>query len=69
MISPEIPHYLPLASLILGAVCGGIVGFCLGLEKLERERRLNQRRREAIRRHAVTRGDRRGGNTTQTKER
>jgi len=69
MISPEIPHYLPVVALIIGAAHGLVIGYCLGLEKLERERQLNQRRREAIRRHAVTRGNRYGGNTTQTKER
>lgn len=60
--------YLPLVALTIGAILGAVLGFCLGLELLERERQLNTKRREAIRRHAVTRGDRLGGITTTTKE-
>jgi hypothetical protein len=62
------PTHLPLVAFIVGAVLGACFGFCLGLELLERERALNNRRRAAIRRHAVTRGDRLGGTTTTTKE-
>lgn len=64
----EIPHYLPTLALVIGALLGGVLGFCLGLEKLERERQTNQRRREAIRRHAVARGVSLEGNPTQPKK-
>ena len=67
MITPAVPSWLPAVSLILGALLGGGIGYLLGLIKLDRERELNQRRREAMRRHAISRGDRLGA-THNTKE-
>lgn len=55
MIDPIVPSWLPAVSLILGALLGGAIGYLLGLIKLDHERELNQRRRDAMRRHAISR--------------
>lgn len=68
MITPTIPSWLPAVALILGAIHGGAIGYCLGLMKLDRERELNKRRREAMRRHAISRGDRLGATHNTKKE-
>ena len=68
MITPTIPSWLPAVSLILGALLGGGIGYLFGLMKLDRERELNKRRREAMRRHAISRGDRLGATHNTKKE-
>lgn len=58
MTPEDIAHVVPVVALVLGVALGFGMGWLLCLERVEQVERRAEELRRAIRRHAISRGNR-----------